>query len=404
MVVNSTKRFRAVQVDTDLGKPRLLFAEDDALLSRATLRLLSRDYAVSHAVDGLQASQFLTEQPFDLLLTDLLLPGINGMELLRLVRTYDLDIPVVLLTGVPSLETAIEAVKLGAFQYLVKPVNLEDLLAVLARGAALGRLARTRREAVAIVAEQEARTEPVFMGDRVALRARFERAMANLRLVFQPIMDLKEKKIVAYEALMRSREDSLPSPGAVLDAAERLGLVSEVGKAVRALAAAALPTMPKTADLFVNIHTAELADDLLFGADDPLVPFAHRIVLEVTERAAVDTVQDLPRRVRHLRELGFRIALDDVGAGYAGLGALTELEPEVVKIDMSLTRAMQESVVKQRVVRALVSLCREMNMRVVAEGIETHEELASLTDIGADLVQGYLIGKPAAAFTVKTGV
>ena len=400
----TTKRFRVTRDDLEFGRPRILFVEDDPTFSQVVVRTFSVEYEVVHAADGLVASQLLTEQSFDLILSDLLLPGISGVELLRLVRTYDLDVPLIILTGHPALDTAIEAVQLGAIQYLVKPISLEDLRDHIAKGVALSRLSRTKRAALAIANETMNGTEPLFMGDRIGLRVRFERAMQNLRLVFQPIVSLKEKRVVAFEALMRSREDSLPSPGAVLDAAERLGLVSEVGRAVRILAADAMPIVPRNADLFVNIHTAELADDMLFGGDDPLVTHASRVVLEVTERAAIDTVHDLPRRIRALRQTGFRIALDDLGAGYAGLSTLTALEPEIVKIDMSLIRDIQDSVMKQRVVRSLVTLSREMNMLVVAEGIETREELAVLTEIGVDLLQGYYLGKPAKTFSTKSAL
>lgn len=399
--MSTTKKFKIARDDLEFGRPRILFVEDDVNFGKIVTRVLSADYDMTHAIDGLQASKLLTERPFDLIVSDLMLPGISGVELLRLVRTYDLDVPLIIVTGMPSLDTAIEAVKLGALQYLVKPVSLELLQDSIAKGIALSRLSRTKREALAIASQTQAASEPLFMGDRIGLRVRFDRAMENLRLVFQPIIELKTRRIVAYEALMRSREDSLPSPGAVLDAAERLGLVNEVGRVVRHLAAAAMPLLPKGADLFVNIHTAELADEFLFSAQEPLTRHAARVVLEITERAAIDSVMDLPKRVRSLREAGFRIALDDLGAGYAGLGTFAVLEPDIVKIDMSLIRDIQNSMTKQRVVRALVSLCREMNMRVVAEGIETREELAIIKDIGIDLLQGYLLGKPQKTFSTK---
>jgi len=401
--VTTTKKFQINPDDLEFGKPRILLVEDEPTFAKVVSRVLSDDYEVVVAADGLVASTLLTE-PFDLILTDLLLPGLSGVDLLRLVRTYDLDVPMVIMTGMPSLDTAIEAVQLGALQYLVKPVDLDLLRETVSKGVALNRLARTKRAALAIASTTEARSEPLFMGDRLGLRVRFDRAMQHLRLVFQPIVDFKTRRIVAYEALMRSREDSLPSPGAVLDAAERLGLVGEVGRQVRHLAAAAMPLLPKGADLFVNIHTAELADDFLFSGGCPLVPHATRVIFEITERAAIDGVHDLPKRVRTLREMGFRIALDDLGAGYAGLSTFASLEPDIVKIDMSLIRNIQDSITKQRVVRSLVTLCREMNMRVVAEGIETSEELAVVADIGADLLQGYLLGKPAKVFSTKVNL
>jgi EAL domain-containing protein (putative c-di-GMP-specific phosphodiesterase class I) len=99
-----------------------------------------------------------------------------------------------------------------------------------------------------------------------------------------------------------------------------------------------------------------------------------------------------------LRKLGYRIAVDDLGAGYAALGALASLEPEVVKLDMSLVRDIERHPVKQRVVTAIASLCRELGGRVVAEGVETKAELDTITNAGIDLIQGYLIAKPQRGF------
>ena len=95
-----------------------------------------------------------------------------------------------------------------------------------------------------------------------------------------------------------------------------------------------------------------------------------------------------------MRALGFRIAVDDIGAGYSGLTSFTDLTPEIVKIDMSLVRSIHTSKVKERTVRALCSLCHEIGTLVVGEGVETTAERDCLLALGCDLLQGYLIGKP----------
>ena len=99
-----------------------------------------------------------------------------------------------------------------------------------------------------------------------------------------------------------------------------------------------------------------------------------------------------------LRALGFKIAVDDLGAGYAGLASLAALEPEIVKIDMSLIRGVENHPTKRRVVGAITTLCRELGSQVVAEGVETDAERASVSAAGVDLIQGYLYGKPAREF------
>jgi EAL domain-containing protein (putative c-di-GMP-specific phosphodiesterase class I) len=95
-----------------------------------------------------------------------------------------------------------------------------------------------------------------------------------------------------------------------------------------------------------------------------------------------------------LRRCGYRIAVDDLGAGYAALGAIATLEPEIVKLDMSLIRDIDQHATKRRVVGAIATLCRELGSRVIAEGVETQAELGAVRDLGIDLVQGYLLARP----------
>ena len=157
--------------------------------------------------------------------------------------------------------------------------------------------------------------EDTVAGDRAGLQTRFESALETMSLAFQPIVDTRHKRIFGYEALMRTREESLPHPGAVLDAAERLDRLPEVGRRVRALAAEAFERAPKRAVLFVNLHTRDLLDPTLYEEKAPLARFADRVVLEITERVAIDDVKDIQARVSVLRYNGFRIAIDDLGPG-----------------------------------------------------------------------------------------
>jgi EAL domain-containing protein (putative c-di-GMP-specific phosphodiesterase class I) len=102
--------------------------------------------------------------------------------------------------------------------------------------------------------------------------------------------------------------------------------------------------------------------------------------------------------VTRLRGLGYRIAIDDLGAGYAGLTSFAQLEPEVVKVDMSLVRGIDSSPVKQKLVRSIIALCTELGIQLVAEGIETPAERDAVVALGGDLCQGYLFAKPGRGF------
>jgi EAL domain-containing protein (putative c-di-GMP-specific phosphodiesterase class I) len=164
------------------------------------------------------------------------------------------------------------------------------------------------------------------------------------------------------------------------------------------LSAQAFAEAPRDAALFVNLHTRDLLDPELYDASSPLGRIAERVVLEVTERAAIDVVGDIVARVEALRAMGFRIAIDDLGAGYAGLASFAALEPEIVKLDMSLVRNAHQSPIRERLIRSMTSLCKEMKIKVIAEGVETHAELDCVRAVGCDLIQGYLFAKPGPPF------
>jgi len=197
---------------------------------------------------------------------------------------------------------------------------------------------------------------------------------------------------------MRSREAELPHPAAVLDAAERLGRVLELGEKIRILIAQDIPSAPADAVLFVNLHVCDLLDDSLLTHTSPLTAHAPRVVLEVTERANLAEVPGVRQRIALLREMGFRIAVDDLGAGYAGLSSFALLEPEIVKLDMSLVRNIHLSRTKTKIVRSMINLAKDMGMLVVGEGIESVSEAHALVELGCDLLQGYHYGRPTAPF------
>ncbi|MEK6606780.1 MAG: EAL domain-containing response regulator, partial [Myxococcota bacterium] len=376
-------------------RPRILVVDDDPALLRAYERTLTTaGYAVTTAGNGHDAKALLGGTDFDAIVSDISMPGMDGLQLLRAVRERDLDVPVLLVTGDPQLGTAMRAVDEGALRYLVKPVDAKVLEQALEYAVRLRRLARVKREALALmgVAVQQA-------GDRAGLEASFGRALESLWMAYQPIVAFPGRSVFGYEALVRTAEPAFPHPGALFDAAERLDRLYDLGRAIRASVAlpiAVAPALP--ALLFVNLHTRDLLDDTLFTPDGPLALVAHRVVLEITERASLDEVKDVRARAGALRKMGFRLAIDDLGAGYAGLTTFAQLEPEVVKLDMSLVRNANEEPIKHKLIRSMIDLCREMKVLVVAEGVETPAERDMLVDMGCDLLQGYLFARPGRGF------
>ena len=371
----------------------VMIVDDEPITARGYARALTAaGYKVTLASAGREGAALAKTKRFDAVVSDIAMPDMDGLALLRDIRQTDLDVPMIFMTGSPALETALEAIEYGAFRYLLKPVPLDQLLGVVNRAVAVHKLARVRREATLV---HELEGKPI--GDRAGLEAKFTSAVEKLWVAAQPIVSWSGRRTIAYETLLRTDEPTLRSPLDFFDAAERLGRAAELGRIIRQHIARLLRETPP-AQLFVNLHPADLEDEELYAEDGALTPFASQVVLEITERAALDGIHELGTRVRRLRSLGYRIAIDDLGAGYAGLTSFAQLEPEVVKVDMSLVRGIDRSPVKQKLVRSIISLCTELGIQLVAEGIETPEERDMLVTLGADLCQGYLFAKPGRGF------
>jgi EAL domain-containing protein (putative c-di-GMP-specific phosphodiesterase class I) len=373
---------------------RVLVVDDEEALLRLIGRMLTTaGYEVATAADGGRAAELLTGATFDAVLSDIDMPKMNGIQLLQAVRQRDLDVPVVLMTGNPDVKTAVQAVAHGALQYLIKPVNMEELGAAVARAVRLNKMAKLKRDALALVSEGG-----LGVGDRLALEASFERALDTLWIAYQPIVRVVDRSLFGYEGLLRSEEKALPHPGAILDAAERLGRLDDLGRKIRAAACTPVPAAPPEAVFFINLHARDLMDADLLSGKSPLSAIANRVVLEITERASLDEVKDVRGTIAALRKMGFRIAIDDLGAGYAGLTSFATLEPEFAKLDMSLVRDVDRSPTKEKLIRSMTLLCKELGIMVVAEGVETAQEREALVALGCDLLQGYLHAKPGKPF------
>jgi len=376
------------------GSTRVLLVDDDDAVLKVTQRILKKaGHEVVICQSGHEALAELSRETFDVMVSDVHMPGLSGLNLLRAVREHDLDLPVVLVTGNPDVATASDAVEYGAFRYLIKPVPSAALIGVIGRAATVGQLARSKREYVLEFGSGKFR-----VGDLAGVDAMLDRALASLWMAYQPIVRVSDSSIMAYEALMRANEPSLPHPGAMLDAAERSGRIHDLGRAVRDNVVMGAGAAESAWLFFVNLHPEDLLDETLYSARGPFSLLARRVVLEITERASLDHVPRLQEKIAQLRALGFQIALDDLGAGYAGLTSFTQLEPEFVKLDMSLVRDIHVNPIKRKIVRSMVQLCRDMGKQIIAEGIETAEERDVVAELGCDLLQGYFFARPGRAF------
>jgi EAL domain-containing protein (putative c-di-GMP-specific phosphodiesterase class I)/ActR/RegA family two-component response regulator len=371
----------------------VLLVDDDIQVLSAYGRILrAAGMEVVQVSDGTRIEEVLATSSFDAVISDIRLQGASGIGVLRAVRAFDPDLPVVLITAGGDLTSAVDAVTHGALRYLLKPIPPGVLSETVLDAVRLRRLALTKRRAFELYGS--AAVKETLSGD---LTTRFERALETLWMAYQPIVRWSDRSVFAHEALVRNEEPTLRAPDALLAASETLGRLFDVGRAVRRSVAETLETT--SADrVFVNLHPRDLEDQELFGTGAPLTPFASKVVLEITERASLSHVADLKVRLASLRKLGYRLAIDDLGAGYAGLTSFAELEPEVVKLDMALTRSIDREPTKQKLVGSMTRLCGDLDILVVGEGVETAAERDTLAALGCDLLQGYQFAKPGPAF------
>ncbi|MFV3074370.1 EAL domain-containing protein [Niveispirillum fermenti] len=222
--------------------------------------------------------------------------------------------------------------------------------------------------------------------------------------MLQPICR-PDGSLFGYEALLRGREENgdIVSAGSLFTVAADTQLMFTLDLAARRQAITAFARRrARGMKLFVNFNPSSIYDPAYclrtthtFVRDMGLNP--ADIVFEVTETTEVKDQAHLRGILAFYRQAGFRVALDDIGAGFSGLNMLQELRPDYVKIDMALIRDIDQDHYKQSIVRHLVGIANDTGARIVAEGIETDTERAWVADAGVDLMQGYLLGRPAAA-------
>ncbi len=223
---------------------------------------------------------------------------------------------------------------------------------------------------------------------------------SDLHSLFQPIVSISQQRILGYEALTRGPSNSvLHSPLNLFAVARQAGRLSELELACRESACRRFSEQKLPGKLFLNVSP----ESLLEAAHPPGRTLEmlrrHRIaprnvVIELTEQTPTDDMEALHNALHHYRDMGFSIALDDLGAGYSSLRLWSELRPDYVKIDRHFIDGIHRDAVKREFVGSMLQMAKASRATVIAEGIELPDELATLTEMGVDLVQGYLLARP----------
>lgn len=383
-----------------MDQTSVLVVDDEDGLRLAYQRILRAAGMIVQSCESAEAAvkRLRDGERYDVIVTDLLMSGMAGTELLPVIRQFDSEVPIVIITGQPSLRSSIAAVDNSIFKYLLKPVEARELCKTVSDAAARARLASLKLRALEVCENEGWRS-----GAGASLTENFESALKQLFVAYQPIVD-SNAMLFGHEALVRTADTTFRGPDQLFDAAERLGRVQELGRRIRLQVSRDIDRAPSGSTVFVNLHASELADSELYSAESALAAHASRIVLEVTERKSLDGIPNTRTKIAELRNSGYRIAVDDLGAGYAGLSCVNLIEPDIVKLDMSLIRDIDRSSRKRSLVRSMLHVCQsELGMRVVCEGVETDLELEALVEAEATLFQGYLFGRPEKEF-ITSGV
>jgi EAL domain-containing protein (putative c-di-GMP-specific phosphodiesterase class I)/response regulator of citrate/malate metabolism len=366
----------------------VVVADEDKEALDALASIIDRapDFAlVGKARDATTAVRLAALYTPDVALVDSSMPGGGGAIAAAQIRRGSPGTRVIALSASPERDIVLQMLRAGASNYVVKSVPAQDLLTALRATAAAA-----APDLVVQLNAAEPRAEPV---EDPKARVRAVMEGSALRMVFQPIVNVQGLGVVGVEALARFDCEPRQSPDVWFMDAVACGLGTEMDLAAARAALSVLPQLPADIDLFVNV----VPDTLFSSGFEELVSSApgERVVLELTEHAPVHDYGRLASAIDELRTAGFRIAVDDVGAGYSSFRHLLTVQPDVLKIDISLCRSIESDRARQVIAASIASLGRELDATVVAEGIETAAELTTLRELGVDSAQGFFLGRPA---------
>ena len=215
----------------------------------------------------------------------------------------------------------------------------------------------------------------------------------GLTMAQQPIIDVESGRCVGVEALARFHDG--PSPDRWFTEAHEVGAGLALERLAVQKALALLPQIPQSIHLSINASPALVVDPAFHRALTDLGNERSRIVVEITEHAAVAGYEHIRAALTPHREVGLRLAVDDTGAGYASFAHVLRLRPEIIKLDRSLLSDIHEDAARRAFVTAIVLMALELDACVTAEGVETAVELEALRMLAVDRAQGYLLARPS---------
>ena len=363
---------------------RILTVESDHRLQRTIGRALQmHGHEVHQTGQKSSALRMAAERQFDVAVVS---STLGGQDVLRRMRALQPACMRVLISTPATMSAGMDAVNRGEIsQVIARPLSMGALLETVSATLQIREhmLEITRVQQAAARAEELQMLDECFSSD-------------HIQLALQPMLSSRSRDVVAFEGLLRSSHAVLSGPLSVLRAAEAHDRINDIGDLVFQRAADWLTRLPSERQLFLNVHPDELSDPDLFAQRlNILADASDRVVLELTERSRLQSLYGWEDSLQLATEMGFSVAVDDLGSGYSSLSALADLQPRFIKMDISIVRGVDASRRKQRMVAMLCRFAEATGAQLVAKCVETEAEAAALTEAGTHLLQGYLFGRPS---------
>jgi EAL domain-containing protein (putative c-di-GMP-specific phosphodiesterase class I)/CheY-like chemotaxis protein len=379
---------------------RVTIAEDNPSVRAAVAELLAADRGidvVGLAADATEAISLAEEVLPDVALLDVRMPNGGGVRAAHDIRRVSPLTRILAFSVYDDRETVLAMLRAGAHGYLLKGSSGEEILRAIreavTRGSALsagvagtlvgalsGHLQRSEEEA-----QRQAR-----LLERI--EAVLGAPQSSIEMVYQPVVGLATGRVVGAEALSRFQPQPIEPPDVWFTNALEVGRRVDLELAAVAMQVADVVAIPPSTFLAVNLSPDTVTSGRL--AEVVAKVPAGQLVIEITEHAPVADYAGLSAALEELRAGGARLAVDDAGAGYASLRHILLLSPDYIKLDVSLTRSIEADPARRALAVALIGFAGETGATIIAEGIETRDQLSTLLALGVGLGQGFFLAKP----------
>jgi len=375
----------------------ILIADDEETVVDTLTAVMAAEpdfEVVASANDAATAIELASREQPDVAIVDVRMPGGGGVRATREIVRRSPPTHVLALSAHEDASTVLAMLRAGAIGYVVKGESTQEIV------KAIHRCVNERPTISDHVTNELAHTlaqqiHHVRGGSRNDQRlARVTRVLDEhaIRMVFQPIVDLASGDVAGLEALARFDTKPNRPPDVWFADAAAVGLLEELELTAVREAVSYLDQVPERCFVSINLSPDSTVSEQ-FRDELTSLPL-ERLVLEVTEHAPVDDYAELNEALGSLRRRGLRVAIDDAGAGFASLRHIVLVAPDLVKLDVTLIRNVDSDEVRHAVVTAITAFASQIGARVVAEGVETAQELETLRQIGVQFAQGFYLGIP----------